>query len=64
MSLLQEAPIHCPYCGETITILVDGSVAEQRYVEDCEVCCGPMEVIVRIAHDGAFDVQVRREDQG
>lgn len=64
MSLLSEAALVCPYCGELITILVDGSVAEQQYIEDCEVCCRPMEVSVRVAPDGAVSVRVRHEDQG
>ncbi|HSM68784.1 MAG TPA: CPXCG motif-containing cysteine-rich protein [Xanthomonadales bacterium] len=64
MSLLSEAALVCPYCGEPITILVDGSVAEQQYIEDCEVCCRPMEVSVRVAADGAVSVQARHEDQG
>lgn len=34
----------CPSCGETIEIVVDLSVAEQRYVEDCCVCCRPLSV--------------------
>ena len=33
----------CPYCWETISVLIDSSVAEQQYVEDCEVCCNPIE---------------------
>ena len=34
----------CPYCGEQISIVVDPSVRGQTYVEDCEVCCNPIEV--------------------
>jgi hypothetical protein len=34
----------CPYCGEQISIVVDLSVRGQTYVEDCEVCCNPIEV--------------------
>ena len=33
----------CPYCWETISVLVDTSVTHQQYVEDCEVCCNPIE---------------------
>lgn len=44
MNLLQEKNIGCPYCGESITILVDGSVGDQQYIEDCQVCCRPMQV--------------------
>ena len=34
----------CPYCWQTISIVLDVSVREQTYVEDCEVCCQPIEV--------------------
>jgi len=32
----------CPFCGAGISALLDPSVARQRYIEDCEVCCRPM----------------------
>jgi hypothetical protein len=41
-----EAFLACPYCGETISMLVDPSVERQRYVEDCEMCCRPIEISV------------------
>jgi hypothetical protein len=34
----------CPYCWEDISMLLDTSVREQTYVEDCEVCCNPIEI--------------------
>ncbi len=34
----------CPYCWEEISMLLDASVSSQTYVEDCEVCCNPIEV--------------------
>ncbi|MEY8020868.1 CPXCG motif-containing cysteine-rich protein [Muriicola sp. SD30] len=34
----------CPYCWEEISMLIDTSVATQTYVEDCEVCCNPIEI--------------------
>jgi hypothetical protein len=37
----------CPYCGEPITFWVDeGGGSRQRYVEDCAVCCRPIDVEV------------------
>lgn len=33
----------CPYCWEEISFLLDTSILEQTYVEDCEVCCNPIE---------------------
>jgi transcription elongation factor Elf1 len=34
----------CPYCGEQISMVVDLWVRHQTYVEDCEVCCNPVEI--------------------
>jgi transcription elongation factor Elf1 len=39
-----EHAFACPYCGETISMVLDLSVPAQSYVEDCEVCCRPIEV--------------------
>jgi len=35
----------CPYCWQEISMLLDNSVS-QKYIEDCEVCCNPIELIV------------------
>jgi len=34
----------CPYCGEHISMVLDTSVRSQTYIEDCEVCCRPIQV--------------------
>lgn len=60
-SLLEER-IHCPYCGEPFTVLVDGSVAQQKYTEDCQVCCRPMIMTVHVDANDACHLQVSRED--
>lgn len=39
----------CPYCGETISSLLDTSIMAQTYIEDCEVCCRPLELEVEFA---------------
>lgn len=39
---LIERRFACPHCWEQITMLLDLTEAEQRYVEDCEVCCNPI----------------------
>ncbi len=54
--------IFCPYCGESSEVLVDPvGGSEQSYVEDCAVCCRPMEIRVRIT-DGFPSVEVGTED--
>lgn len=37
----------CPYCWEEISVLLDPSVRQQTYIEDCEVCCRPIEFHVQ-----------------
>ena len=37
----------CPHCWEEISMMIDTSVPYQKYVEDCEVCCHPLEISVR-----------------
>jgi transcription elongation factor Elf1 len=35
----------CPYCLEKISMLLDISIEEhQTYIEDCEVCCQPIQI--------------------
>lgn len=60
---LSEQPVSCPYCGETITVLVDGSLAEQNYIEDCQVCCRPIVFEVEVDPDGTATVGVRTENE-
>lgn len=43
-------------------MLIDHSVAEQRYVEDCEVCCRPIEMTSTIDADGSVHVAAARSD--
>jgi len=62
MNLLQENIISCPYCGEMITVLVDGSVEEQQYIEDCQVCCRPINIQVNISANGSCQIEARGEN--
>jgi transcription elongation factor Elf1 len=39
-----EKQFVCPYCNQAVTMLIDLSVNSQTYIEDCEVCCRPIEI--------------------
>ena len=58
-----EQSISCPYCGEAIVILVDDSLPEQNYVEDCQVCCRPIVFDITEDNDGDMLVSVQAEDE-
>jgi transcription elongation factor Elf1 len=48
-----EHSFNCPYCGEEISMVLDPSVRRQTYVEDCEVCCKPIEISYSV-EDGSL----------
>lgn len=55
--LQTEAEVTCPYCGESMAIVLDaGGGATQEYVEDCQVCCRPWQVHVSYAQGGVAEV--------
>ena len=59
-----EAWVHCPYCGESIELLVDPvGGTHQEYIEDCEVCCRPWSVRVTVDRSGHAAVQVATLDE-
>ncbi len=59
---LEEKDIQCPYCWETINVLIDCSVEAQEYVEDCQVCCRPIIFDVEIDEDGNSSVNVSGDE--
>ena len=63
MSTIEPFQISCPYCGEVFETNVDASAGSQDYIEDCQVCCQPIEIHVEIDADGAVTaVRVRHQD--
>jgi len=38
----------CPYCGEVIDTLIDISQGNHQTIEDCSVCCSPIELDIEI----------------
>ena len=59
-----EAEVVCPHCGETIALLIDQAGGPtQRYVEDCWVCCRPIELAVEATEEGGFTVVALRGDE-
>ena len=41
----------CPFCWATISMVLDLSVQDQDYIEDCEVCCRPIRVRFRVENE-------------
>lgn len=60
---IDEKESYCPYCGESISLLIDNSIENQEYVEDCQVCCSPILINIEIDHDGNIFMNTRRENE-
>jgi hypothetical protein len=55
--------VHCPYCGEPFETSADASAGPCKYVEDCQICCQPIEMDLRVDDNGAFvELATRRGD--
>jgi len=54
---MKEQFFQCPYCWESISMLVDTSVSSQTYIEDCEVCCRPIEISYLSQNDALISFQ-------
>lgn len=61
MNALESRFIRCPYCGESIEILIDCSTDQQQYIEDCAVCCRPITLSVA-CDDEHLSVEALRDD--
>ena len=61
MNPVESVAIVCPYCNQSQDTLVDCSVAEQQYVEDCQVCCCPIVLNITLDPDDTVRVHAERE---
>jgi hypothetical protein len=62
--MLNEVTVSCPYCGEQFVTLVDTSVEQQEYIEDCQICCNP--IVFEVSLDtmsGEPTVSVHRDNE-
>lgn len=59
---LEEVSIQCPYCGETIPLLIDASYGTNDYYEDCSVCCRPIHVYAYFDEDERLFIDPKRDD--
>ncbi len=47
--------IECPHCGESFSLAFDVSEGSAEFTVDCEVCCRPMQVTVRVSDEGEIE---------
>jgi transcription elongation factor Elf1 len=60
---MDEHFFQCPYCWEQISMLIDTSQSEQVYIEDCEICCNPIQLSVTIENQEIISFQAENIEQ-
>ncbi|MDT0691452.1 CPXCG motif-containing cysteine-rich protein [Salegentibacter sp. F188] len=60
---MYEHYFQCPYCWEEISVLLDPSVKRQVYIEDCEVCCNPIEFLVGFEENELQEFEIQNIEQ-
>jgi Cysteine-rich CPXCG len=54
--------VDCPYCGEWFETVVETCDGSQDYIEDCQVCCRPIEFHLETGNDGELLMLTTRRD--
>ncbi len=60
---MEEHFFQCPYCWEDISMLVDYSISNQNYIEDCEICCNPIQLDIVIENNEITSFQAESIEQ-
>ena len=54
----------CPYCWEEISMLLDPSLGSTEYIEDCEICCRPINVVYGFEDQNLTNFETHDPDGG
>jgi transcription elongation factor Elf1 len=58
-----EHYFNCPHCWQNQLKIIDSSVGEQSFIEDCEVCCNPLEFNLSVENNFIESFSVDSLDQ-
>ncbi len=61
MQLLLETMVACPHCGEEFSTMIDSSQRSHSTIEDCPVCCRPIQFDVTCEPGEIFDIRASAE---
>jgi hypothetical protein len=54
--------VECPYCGESYDTPIELAEGAFRYIEDCQICCQPIELCGAVEDGALTDVTPLRLD--
>lgn len=50
----------CPYCGQSISMVLEELYGTQSYIEDCQVCCNPIEISYEVEDGEIINLSAER----
>lgn len=50
----------CPYCGQQISMVLEELYGSQSYIEDCEVCCNPIQISYTVEDGRVISIQAQK----
>lgn len=56
-----ETLVTCPFCGEPTAVTVDDEAGRHVFVQDCDVCCHPIQIRAVVGADGEVTVDPERD---
>ena len=59
---LETCAVQCPYCGETIEVDVEPLEETQSFIEDCTVCCRPIQYEATSNSSGELEIVASRSE--
>lgn len=63
MQAQTQQSITCPYCGESMDLLIDCGELGQQYTQDCATCCKPILINVHCSVLDELSVSARSENE-
>lgn len=59
---LETHKVQCPYCGELIELDIEPLEEAQTLIEDCSVCCRPIQYEVATNADDEIEIIATRSE--
>ena len=64
MPLEHDYSFDCPYCGSFNSLYIDiTGGSHQHFIVDCETCCAPISISLRLSGEEIISVDVRKENE-
>jgi len=57
---LREWQVTCPWCWEQYVTWLESGIGDMELIEDCRICCHPIQLYLHTDVDGTMSLQTER----